>query len=114
MPRFYLCYKNYFFTERNAAPIHDDASHDLKSCFDKYGISHESLAYCLHITTTAMSKTKRSPEKDYLSNLLRNLMNKDESWWIDSMYILWIKSLETIIKNVNYEKNLWSKNIKNS
>ena len=70
---------HYFFTERNAAPIHDDASHDLKSCFDKYGISHESLAYCLHITTTAMSKTKRSPEKDYLSNLLRNLMNKNES-----------------------------------
>merc|ERR1712212_1019334 len=40
-----LSHFNYLMTkERNAAPIHDDASYDLKSCFDKYGISHESLA----------------------------------------------------------------------
>merc|ERR1719219_15034 len=50
--------------ERHAVPLHEDKAFDLKSCFKKYGISHQSLAYCLHITTSAKSKKKRRSSEE--------------------------------------------------
>ena len=68
-------------SERHGASLHDDTSHDLKSCFEKYGISHQSLIYCLHITTADRFHKKRrsSEENSNISELLDKLLtNKTE------------------------------------